>query len=305
MRPIYSAPSVPTHSCLLLSSREEARSYPRGSIELAFCHCCGFISNLDFDPEQFDDSVVYEDTQHFSPRFTQYAESLVNRLVMEYNVRGKDVLEIGCGSGDFLAMLCAAGDNRGIGLDPACRREPCSDQPITFIGDLYSKKYRHLPADVICCRHTLEHIPSTRTFLQMVRETIGDRTETLVFFEVPDVRRILKEVAFWDIYYEHCSYFSAGSLARLFRTCGFEVLELVRDFSDQYLWLTARPCHDPTGPSFALEDDLDELSRYTQMFQDAHAESIRAWKRELKLESPSEGCRSVVWGASFEVCRLL
>jgi hypothetical protein len=27
----------------------------------------------------------------------------------------------------------------------------------------------------------------------------------------------LKEVAFWDIYYEHCSYFSPGSLAATFR----------------------------------------------------------------------------------------
>ena len=36
-------------------------------------------------------------------------------------------------------------------------------------------------------------------------------------FELPDSRRVFDEVAFWDIYYEHCSYFTPGSLARLFR----------------------------------------------------------------------------------------
>lgn len=297
MRPVYAANSVPTHSCLLLSNREEAIQFPRGSITLAFCDRCGFISNLDFDPALSDYSIEYEESQHFSPRFTQYAESLVNRLVSEYKLRGKTILEIGCGKGDFLAMLCKAGDNQGIGMDPACRPERQTDQRITFIRDLYSEAYRHLSADMICCRHTLEHIQPTFDFLRMIRNAIGERKETLVFFEVPDVRRILREHAFWDIYYEHCSYFSAGSLARLFRKCGFEVLELVRDFSDQYLWLTARPCQDPPTLSMALEDDLEELTEDVSMFRDAHTESIDTWKQQL-AHSYRDGCRSVVWGAS-------
>jgi hypothetical protein len=37
---------------------------------------------------------------------------------------------------------------------------------------------------------------------------IGERDDTAVFFETPDAKRVLAEGAFWDIYYEHCSYFS-------------------------------------------------------------------------------------------------
>ena len=48
-----------------------------------------------------------------------------------------------------------------------------------------------------------------------------------MFFELPDVMRELCEGAFWDLYYEHCTYFSCGSLARLFRATGFEVLDFV------------------------------------------------------------------------------
>ena len=55
---------------------------------------------------------------------------------------------------------------------------------------------------------------------------MSEQNPTLVFFEVPDTMRILREGAFWDIYYEHCSYFTPGSLARRFRRTGFDINEL-------------------------------------------------------------------------------
>ena len=92
-----------------------------------------------------------------------------------------------------------------------------------FINDLYSEKYTDIEADVIMCRHTLEHIGQTGEFIRMIRRAIGERKDMLVLFELPDVTRVLKENAFWDVYYEHCSYFSPGSLARLFRANNFDV----------------------------------------------------------------------------------
>ena len=112
---------------------------------------------------------------------------------------------------------------------------------IEWIVDFYDERYTHLDADVVICRHTLEHIPDVADFMSTIRRSIGDRPDTVVLFELPDVQRVLDEVAFWDIYYEHCSYFSLGSLARLFRRTGFEVLELSLEYDDQYLLIAARP----------------------------------------------------------------
>ena len=85
--------------------------------------------------------------------------------------------------------------------------------------------------------------------MAQVRAAIGDRTDTVVLFELPDVLRVLRDAAFWDVYYEHCSYFSPGSLARLFRLTGFEVLRLEMDYDDQYILLEAKPV--PAGaPGF-------------------------------------------------------
>ena len=244
MDPFYSVEQIPVHSCLLMQSREEALNFPRADLTLGFCPACGFIGNTRYDAGYRSYSARYEETQGYSNCFNSFLENLARKLVDHYELRHKTILEIGCGKGEFLARLCELGDNRGIGVDPGCipnRILSPAASRIEVIRDYYNDKYAHLPADVVCCRHTLEHIDSTLDFLRMLRRSLGSRTDTLVFFEVPDMLRILKEGAFWDIYYEHCSYFSLGSLGRLFRKAGFNLLDLELDYNDQYILLIAQP----------------------------------------------------------------
>ena len=304
VEPFYALSGIPSHSVLLMHSREQAVEYPRGDLSLACCPVCGFITNTQFDLSLNAYSPDYEETQHFSPAFDLWARQLVDRLVRDYDLRRKRVLEIGCGKGEFLQLLCEAGDNEGIGIDPSCRPERLSDPRVRLIRDLYSEKYDALPADVVCCRHTLEHIQPTRQFLRMVSRVIGPRPDTLVFFEVPDARRVLKERAFWDVYYEHCSYFTIGSLARLFRATGFEIIELVRDFADQYVWITARPASGRTRPVLPIEDDLDETRTDVAAFQEQCPRDIAGWRSRIRLHAAA-GRKVVVWGAGSKCVAFL
>jgi hypothetical protein len=75
----------------------------------------------------------------------------------------------------------------------------------------------------------------------------------------------LEEEAFWDVYYEHCSYFSAGSLTRLFRKAAFDVLQVGREYGDQYVTIEARPGEGTTGP-IPMEDDLNNLKVLVERF---------------------------------------
>ena len=72
----YKQESVPSHSCLLMPSREHAVSFPKGDIELACCSDCGFIANVIYDVELQAYSAEYEETQHFSGCFNAFARSL-------------------------------------------------------------------------------------------------------------------------------------------------------------------------------------------------------------------------------------
>ncbi len=295
----YSVNDIPVHSCLLMPTRDAALNYPRGDLKLGFCRTCGFVFNTLFRPEVHEYSTAYEETQGFSPTFNAFARELAADVIKKHDLSDKTILEIGCGKGEFLVLLCQLANNRGIGIDPGYvpQRTPSEVAPrIEFIQDFYGDKYAHLMADFVCCRHTLEHIAPTLDFMQSIRRTIGDRKDTVVFFELPDVYRVLEEGAFWDIYYEHCTYFSLGSLARLFRQTGFEVTELEAVYDKQYLLLTAIPADGPTAPSLAEEDDLPEMTRSVEAFPSIVEASILGW-RQFVDDAVGRNEKVVLWGS--------
>jgi len=290
-----------------MSSKEEALGYPTSDLKLGFCESCGFITNLLFDPGLNSYSAQCEETQGFSSCFNAFAKSLAKRTIDKYDIHNKVILEIGCGKGEFLALMCQLGENRGIGFDPAYvpeRNPDATGSRIEFIQDFYSPKYARLQADVICCRHTLEHIAPTFEFMQMLRKTVADRPDTLLFFELPDVMRVLREGAFWDIYYEHCTYFSAGSLARLFRASGFDLDELYLDYHGQYLIASARPDKGTVIASLDLENDMELLNQAVSEFKQICSRKIDYWLKAIH-EFAREGQRVVLWGSGSKAVAFL
>lgn len=294
----YEVAGVPAHSCVLLDSREEALAYPTGDIRLAFCGSCGFIANVAFDRDLLDYSQDYEETQGFSGRFNAFARSLAHHLIDRYEVRGKRILEIGSGKGEFLTLLCELGGNRGVGIDPAFVPERMVSEAadrMTFIRDYFGPGYTHLSADLVVCRHTLEHIPDVAEFVRLTRRTVDQRRDVITFFEIPDTRRVLRELAFWDIYHEHCSYFTPGSLGRLFRSSGFDILDLRLDFDDQYLLIEAAANGETSQPS-ELEEGIEELGEEVETFRREHAIGLERWRAELDRYR-SEGRTAAIWGS--------
>ncbi len=293
----FHEPSVPTNSCLLLDDPDQATGFSRGEITLAFCRECGFVTNTAFEPGTAEYSQRYEETQAFSPRFVAFAEELAQRWVRDYDLANRTVLEIGCGKGEFLVMMAEAGAGHCIGIDPGVHPERIAsdhDDRLEWIVDFYGEKYSHLDADAIICRHTLEHIPDVADFMSMIRRAIGDRPDTVVLFELPDVQRILDETSFWDIYYEHCSYFSLGSLARLFRSTGFEVLGLSTEYDGQYLLVETRPSTVPAaGDPLPAEDDLDRLRTGVEHFVKSYDELVIDWTARLDAAAG----KAVIWGS--------
>jgi len=296
--PFYAVKNVPVHSVLMMATREEAVSYPKGDIQLAVCHHCGFITNTAFDGSEQEYSAPYEGTQSYSPTFNAFHSRLAEGLIERYDLHNKEIIEIGCGQGEFLILLCELGQNRGIGFDPAYdNRRPVGMQSdrVTFIADFYSEEYTRYHADFVCCKMTLEHIPDTAEFVRRVRRSIGDRTETTVFFQVPSVRYVLGDLAFWDVYYEHCSYFDANALTYLFESCGFQVLDTHTEYDDQYLVIEAKPITGAPAETKFSPAAVQDLLHSVEQFRTQCAAQFEHWNRLLDELAAAEQ-RVVIWG---------
>ena len=291
--------NVPVNSVLNIKKFEEAVNFTRGNISLGFCRNCGFIYNTEYNPELVQYSPDCEESQGFSPTFNAFAKELAAELIEKYHLYNKKVVEIGCGKGEFLKLLCDIGQNQGVGFDPAYlpgRGEENFSDRVTFIKDYYSKRYSNYHGDMICCRMTLEHIHNPAELVNTVRLSIRDQKNTVVFFQVPDVVRIIRDSAFEDIYYEHCSYFSTGSLARLFRSSGFDILDLRKVYNEQYIMIENKLAVEETPGRMPLEDDLQLLEEQVTRFGNAYPIALQYWQEKLE-KIRKAGKKAVIWGS--------
>ncbi|MFQ5653447.1 MAG: class I SAM-dependent methyltransferase [Planctomycetota bacterium] len=289
---------VPAHIGLLWTSRERARACSRGEIRLAACQGCGFVYNQAFDLARLEYSEAYDNSLHFSDVYQEYAHGVAQRLVETYGLRGKSIVEIGCGKGDFLVLLCDLGDNCGFGFDPSYdgrQQEEVSARRITFVKDFYSESHADYPADLIVSRYVFEHIPEPLLFLKTIREVIGSRLDMVVYFEVPNLLFTLRDHSIWDIIYEHCSYFSPSSLARVFCQAGFEILELREQYDGQFLGIVARPAAPGAGPSQNGWGNPEEVSGRVPGFAEEYRRQLESWGARLEEMTASKR-RVVLWG---------
>ncbi|MCB4820765.1 class I SAM-dependent methyltransferase [Roseicella aerolata] len=301
LQPVLRLAAVPTNSCLMLDTPEEARAFPRGEIDLVFCEDCCFVFNRALDPKLTEYSERYEPTQAYSGTFRRFHQALAERLVAETGLKGGTVVEVGCGQGEFLHLLCRLAGARGIGFDPclsAARADVVQDRAadVTLRGEFFSDASAEgLQAELLVCKMTLEHIPAAGRFAALAAQVARQSAPGMqLFIQVPECERIFAHGAFEDVYYEHCNYFTEASLTGLFARHGFAIEGVSREYADQYLAIRARYTGSPgAGPG------PEERARLRDMlihFRETCARSIADW-RALVAKRQAEGKPVVVWGS--------
>jgi SAM-dependent methyltransferase len=295
----FEIPELPANCIALCTTREAALACPKARIELGFCLRCGVVSNLAFDVARLTYDPSYDNSLHFSPTFQKYADEVVRHLVERYDLHGKNIVDVGCGNGEFLSLLCGLGNNRGVGFDPSFipgRANLEVGKGITIIPDYYSERYAEHAADFLMCRHVLEHVPQPQQFLRSLRAILTGKPDAAIFFELPNASFVFQNKGIWDIIYEHCFYYSSGALARLFATCGFDVLNVSNSFNGQYLCLEARVSSWETGRLGDAGGDLDSMREDILKFADEYRSCRTHWEEALSRFA-RQGKRVALWGA--------
>ena len=274
----------------LCDEARDARSAVRGRLDLHLCRRCGHVANEAFDPRLVDYDENYDNSLHHSPTFQRFADDLASRLVEERGIRGRHVVEIGSGKGDFLASVCRLGGNHGTGYDPTV--DASIDVPdVTLVADYFRPGQDVEPYDLLVCRHVLEHLDDPAAMLTALRDD-APGPETLFYLEVPSAEFNFGPEGMWDCIYPHVSYFSAQSIDALVRRCGFEVLAAGTAFDGQFLWVEARPgVTDETAPA-GIEPHLHLVEDFGARWR----RTTSSWTAEIAQRSDA-GDHVALWGA--------
>lgn len=245
------------------------------------CGCCGFVQLLESHPK-----VDYQDYSlswmHIQA-LKGYREALAARVAMRYGLKGKSVLDVGCGSGEFMSCL------QGNGM-VACGVEPSSilverarQSGFRVIHGFASRALLETepPFSALTCLQVLEHISNPVDFLMILRKSLAEGGVGVI--EVPRLEFILSEGRFYDFFGDHVNYFTENTLRLACEMAGFKVLQAYSDFDEQFLIAEVTPAEEWSIKDFdqQITTELDEL---------------RAWL----CSEVAANRRVAVWGAGYK-----
>ena len=204
--------------CPVLANRfydspAEARAAARAAITLACCDGCGTIQNIRFDEHAIHYGDGYENSLHYSPKFHAYSEQLAERLAEDGSLRGQEVVEIGCGRGEFLSLLCSRAQCAGTGFDPALESADC-DQRNGSVR-LLKREFGEIAGvtsatRLLICRHVLEHLARPRDLLLAVARAAQIASDLRFYVEVPNAEWMLENCSDMGCHIRTSTLFHGG-----------------------------------------------------------------------------------------------
>jgi SAM-dependent methyltransferase len=157
-------------------------------------------------------------------------------------VPGGKVLDIGCGSGEFIAYAITKGFD-AVGIEPSkeaveaaklrgLRAYCCDLEGFVRNYELNTEKI----FDVVVMLYVLEHVPDPVNIINLVKEIL--MTNGVLCVRVPNdfseiqltAQKTLNKEAWWIAAPDHINYFNFDSLHFFLREMGFEILYSQGDF---------------------------------------------------------------------------
>lgn len=216
-----------THDRVMRTSDEQFR--------LVRCRGCGLL-RVYSQPDSATLSASYASdyAPHVRPGLSGWAKGVLERrsvrMLQEYVGAPKQVVDIGCATGDLLLAVRRAGNPHVTGVETgAGAAESARQRGLDVVtGDLVSASFSSGSFDTALVSHTLEHVGDPVAFLAEVRRILKPGGAVLLW--LPNVDSV--EARIWRRYWigydvpRHLTTFSTGTLGRALRSTGFTVQDI-------------------------------------------------------------------------------
>lgn len=253
----------------------------RTSLKIAQCPACGLVQSLSPVVPYWRKAIS---AAGLSAAMQRYRAKQFADFVAAHRLAGKRLLEAGCGKGDMLPVLQAAGvipvglEHEGQEANP--RRNGFG------VIDGYPERGVPLsgsPYAAFVCLNFLEHAPDPRDFLSSLRASLEPGGVGLL--EVPNYLQQRALGRAFDYVADHLSYFTPSTLRLAIELSGFDVRQLKETRGGENLeaWVHVRSPYD---------------------FVEDH-KRIQTARSALVHLLREKGVKIAIWGASHQSLTLL
>lgn len=276
------------------------------------CRSCGFTYARDLPSrEQYEQyyrsnlKYTYQGSRDGAEALFQMHRPSFEMVDRHVEDKASRILDIGCATGELLALFDRAGYSSLMGVDPT---PECAAIANKLYGlDVRSAVLSEIstdPFDVVLLANVLEHVPNLREALGHIVSVV--KPGGLLFVQVPDAGHFGIDITepFLEFSIEHINYFTAASLKNLLASVGIRLLEMAHDITRYKgatypvitsLWVREGPADTTVVPAATTTlRDYIERSR------------VRLTELSETIDAIVDGGNSVViWGVGSLTARLL
>ena len=226
------------------------------------CASCSFVQlTKTLDTAFYDEYVM---TVSHAVTMQTFQSQQAHRFVERFALCGQRVLEVGCGDGNYLDHLRAAGATV-IGNEPSSPFRMLAIARGHQVHDGYVSAETPVPGgpyDAFVTRQVLEHVPDPRDFLSGITASL--RLGAVGLVEVPCMEQTQRHQRYFDFFPDHLNYFTKGVLARLLEQQGFEVLSLEEGMHGEFTVALVR--WNPASSFITMQASLNSTTAALHAF---------------------------------------
>ena len=206
-------------------SKEELENESAYPLKLVFCNKCQLVQT----DSVINPDALFKDYRYMSSvGLSNHFKVVADKLNSKYDVSGKNILEIGSNDGVLLEPLSKLGANV-IGVEPSINISKIAKQKglnvintyfnyENFKDDKYKSKY-----DIVLSNNTFAHIIDIKSVVEGIKHIL--KKDGIFIFEVHNLKNLIEENQWDNIYHEHIYYYSITALMNLFEQFNMSLID--------------------------------------------------------------------------------